>query len=583
VTAYVDRNPIQVDETVQFVVKVNGDSSGGAPDLSSLEHDFDVLGTSQSTQTSIINGRTNTVTQWVSTLAPKHAGSITIQPIQVGTGTSAPLTLTVLQSGKPGQVNKARDVFVDIQVEPHDPYVQSQVTYTVKLYHAVPIHEGRLDEPNSPDVLVQKLGEDRSYETIIDGRRYQVIERQYALFPQKSGTITLPALAFTGQVPEQRRRRSLFDDMMGNRPRMFGNDPFDALFQTTRAVRARGEAVTLTVRPMPPSFGSGHWLPAEEVMLQETWTPEDLDQQALRIGEPLTRTIMTVAKGVTGSQLPEIPVTESDRIKIYPDQPLTDTKVEGSSTIGIRQQKLAFVPTESGEIQLPAIDLPWWDSKSDMVRIAHLPARTLRVLPEVGTIEPTNPAAQLSASSRPPQIVGQDSAAMVGESRQNDTILSPPAGWPLQWWKAGTAVLSVLWVLTCLAWWSDRNRRKSRPTGKQSEAELVRARSVKQAKLAFEQACRDNNPKEAKQALLRWAEKKWPENSPIGLSGIAQRLSDPQAQTAIWELDRLLYAPNDSEWDGRRFGKSISSAMEARDDRRSQQDEVLPPLYLTGT
>ena len=311
VTAYVDRNPIQLEETVQFVVQVKGGNSGGAPDLSALEHDFDVLGTSENTQTSIINGRSNTVTQWVSTLAPKHAGAITIHPIQVGTDFSAPLTLTVLQTGQPGQGNKARDLFIDIHVEPKDPYVQSQVTYTVKLYHAVPIREGRLEEPNSPDTLVQKLGEDRSYETILDGRRYQVIERQYAVFPQKSGEITIPPLTFTGQVPDQRSRRSLFDDMRGNRPRMFGTDPIDALFQTTRAVRARSQAVSLKVRPMPSSFTGGYWLPAEEVVLQETWAPEEMDQHALRIGDPITRTITMVAKGVTGSELPDIPVNNT--------------------------------------------------------------------------------------------------------------------------------------------------------------------------------------------------------------------------------------------------------------------------------
>ena len=86
-----------------------------------------------------------------------------------------------------------------------------------------------------------------------------------------------------------------------------------------------------------------------------------------------------------------------------------------------------------------------------------------------------------------------------------------------------------------------------------------------------------------KDSLLRWAAKKWSVNPPLGLAGVVQRLPDPQAQAAIWELDRLLYAPDEIEWDGRKFWKSISSAMEAQESRSSNQGEILPSLYLTGT
>ncbi len=584
VTAYVDRNPIQLEETVQFVVRFNGGNPGGAPDLSSLENDFDLLGTAQSTQTSIINGRSNTVTQWVSTLAPKRAGAITIHPIRVGSNSSAPLTLTVLSSGKPGQPGKGRDLFIHVQVEPQDPYVQSQVTYTVKLYHAVPIREGRLDEPNSTDVLTKKLGEDRSFDTVLDGRRYQVIERQYALFPQKSGEIIIPPITLTGQVPEKRSRRSRFDDMMGNRPRMFGNDPFDALFQTTRAVRTRSERVTLNVRPRPLSFTGNQWFPAQEVVLQETWTPEIVDQQALRTGEPITRTLTMVAKGVTGEQLPDFPVTKIDNIKIYPDQPVTDTKVEGASTIGIRQRKSAFVPTESGTVQLPAIHIPWWDLTTNQARVASLPARTLKIVPEPGNVEPTSPpgvSIPLTLGSTNPTAGGP--VPSMNESPNTVTVANTSAGSLSRWWQAGIGVLSLLWLVTCLGWWYDRRTRGRQGNSKKSETDLSQDRNLKQARAAFAKACRANHPKEAKDTLLQWAAKKWPVNPPLGLASVAHRLADTQGQAAVWELDRLLYAETESVWNGKDCCQKISFAMDIQEKQGSIREETLPPLYLTGT
>jgi len=461
--------------------------------------------------------------------------------------------------------------------------VQSQVTYNVKLYHAVPIREGRLDAPNSPDALVQKIGEDRSFETVLDGRRYQVIERRYALFPQKSGDITIPSITFTGQVPEQRSRRSLFDDMMRNRPRMFGTDPFDALFQTTRAVRTRSDVVTLKVRPMPVSFADGHWLPAEGVMLQESWTPEEMDQQSLHVGEPITRTTTMVVKGLTGAQLPEFPATESDKIKIYPDQPVTDTKVEGSSIIGVRQQKMAFVPTESGTIQLPAIHIPWWDLTTNQARVASLPARTLRVVSKPGNVETTNPVTPIPLTLGPSNTAAGNPVPSMNGNPAVVTVPNPSAGSLSKGWQAGIGALSLLWVVTCLGWWYDRRTRGRQEKPKKSETELIQARNLKQARTAFEKACRATNPKEAKDSLLLWAAKKWPVNPPLGLAGVAQRLADPQGQAAIWELDRLLYAPTEPCWDGKDCGQKISSAMDAQERKRSLQGETLPPLYLTGT
>ena len=70
------------DETLRLVVEAEGASSSDAPSLQSLEENFALLGTSHSQQMSIINGRTSSVTRWVTTLAPKRTGMLTIPAIQ---------------------------------------------------------------------------------------------------------------------------------------------------------------------------------------------------------------------------------------------------------------------------------------------------------------------------------------------------------------------------------------------------------------------------------------------------------------------------------------------------------------------
>jgi BatD DUF11 like domain len=575
VTTYVDRNPITIEETVKLVVKFNGGSPDGSPDLSGLAKDFDVLGTAQSSRTSIINGKMESSTEWVSTLAPKREGSIVIPPIPVGAEVSLPLTLKVLPAGQPGKSGQARDLFLDVQVEPKNPYVQSQVTVTMKLYHALSIREGSLDEPKAPEVLVQKLGDDRSFETVVEGRRYGVIERQYALFPQKSGTVTIPPLTFTGKVQDRQGRRSLFDDMMGNRPGLFGADPFGSL----RTVRTRSESITLTVQPIPPVVQGDHWLPAQEFVLQESWLPEDFEQQA-KVGEPITRTITMVAKGLTGTQLPDLPVTEQSNVNIYPDQAKIETTVEGTTAIGIRQQKMAFVPTAPGTLHLPEVRIPWWNSRTKQKQVAVLPSRTVAILPEAGS-RTTPFAGQPNSGSSPTVVSGpqaEEGSSRFDQSMTEGSGTIVPSSTVVMW-QAIAGVFIVLWFGTGMGWWYN-HRRANRKKGDQGK-DIEKANSLRYARHAFSQACHANNPKKAKEALVEWAGKKWSSNPPLGLQGVAQRLTEPNAKAAVWELDRVLYSSEGGAWDAKECIRVVSSAMELTEQKPSVSSEGLPPLYLT--
>jgi len=50
------------------------------------------------------------------------------------------------------------------------------------------------------DAVIEKLTEDSNYGTKINGVDYSVTERKYAIFPQKSGTLTIKPLVLTAAV-----------------------------------------------------------------------------------------------------------------------------------------------------------------------------------------------------------------------------------------------------------------------------------------------------------------------------------------------------------------------------------------------
>ncbi len=101
VFAEVDRNELSTDEFLTLSVTINtGSGPASEPGLSNLDG-FDVVGTSTSTQMSIINGAISSEKMFHYTLRPRAAGVFTIGPIMVvqngQTFDTHPITVNVSQ------------------------------------------------------------------------------------------------------------------------------------------------------------------------------------------------------------------------------------------------------------------------------------------------------------------------------------------------------------------------------------------------------------------------------------------------------------------------------------------------------
>jgi len=583
VRAFVDRNPVHLNETVQLVVETKGAAGNASPNLKILEKDFDLLGTSQSMQTSLIHGQSTISRKWVTSLSPRHAGRLHIPAIQVGNDRTTPLILTVLPPGQEHSTGElARDLFWETQIEPKDPYVQGQAVYTVQLFHAVPIQEGRLDDPHLTKGMVQRIGEDASFDTVRNGRRYHVIERRYLITPQQSGTLTIPPVVFNGQIPDSRKPRSLFDDMFGKGPGFLRPDPLGGLLQATKPVRVKSAPLKIEVRGIPAEIGTAAWLPAKNVVLSEKWSG-DLSQ--LHVGDPLTRTITVVGEGLTGSQLPALPLPEMQTAKIYPDQAKTDTHFNGTSPMGKREEKLAIITTVPGTVILPEIRIPWWNIDRDAAQVAVLPARTLTILPgAIPNRPPTAWPGSLTKSGQVETLTGQapfSSTRGTANSPSHsdggeDHGENPPAFWP-----AIAGISALLWIGTGIGWWVDRWKRRRMKKESSLHREPL---SLKQARLAVKKACDHHSPTNTKEALIQWGEAQWKSHPPRSLGGlinklVSQGLADEDACRAMRELDRMLYAPMEGTWDGKLFWKRVGPAMEQKDVFVERPEDLLPPLY----
>ncbi len=545
ITATVDRDPVRLDESFTLVFDAEG-SVDADPDFRSLERDFDILHRSQSTNMSFINGQISNTKQWTLVLMPKRLGELTIPSIPFGKDRSPLLRVTVIsaQHAQPG--TRSEELFLEVDAQPRRTFVQAQILYTARLYRAVDIENASLTEPtlNDADAVIKKLGEDRTFQTQRDGRRYQVVERRYVLFPQQSGTLTINPVVFEGQIVAS--RRSFFS------PR------------SSQTKRVRSDAITLNIDPIPASFRGATWLPSRDLQLAEAW-PQHPPQ--FMVGEPVTRTLSIVAEGLTSAQLPVINATVPPSIKQYPDQPVQEDKNTHQGIIGLREEKVALIPNRPGQMTLPAIEIPWWNTQTNTAEIARLPERMILVEPGAGVTtgfgnprESSQETQSASINSLPPDVV------------QIQNGVQGLGMWP---WLTG--FLAIGWLLTGVLLW--RHRRGSRSAPAYAWQDVGRSRRSVERNL--KKACERGDAQAAKAALLEWGKFQWPDNTPKTIGDIGARSSEPFREE-LHRLNQALYSHSPDVWKGEVLWSVFKQLTAQEDTRKSAPtDKGLEPLWAT--
>ncbi len=508
----VSPEPIVANESCRLSFTVTGEADG-EPDFSPLEAHFDIIGRNRQTSIAWINGKSEQSTSWVLSAMPLTTGRIEIPSIAFGAQRSAPKSVEVIAAPR-RQANNAEDIILEVAADTTTPYVQQQVIYTIRLLHRVELSSPRFSAlDTSADAVVKPLGDGRQYREQRSGTNYEVFEQRYAIFPQASGTLTIRPLALTTQIIS--RKRSFFD-------------PFSQSLQTRRI---ESQAVTLEVRPIPASFPSqATWLPARRVRLHEEWQP---DVDTAKVGAPLSRTVFLWADGLIAGQLPEITVSPTPGIKLYPDQAQSSDKDTATGFTAIVQQKFALIAGTPGRGTFAEIRLPWWNVETDSLETATLAARTVEF---VGAALPAG-----SATTPTPATTADTGAAPVAPA--TGSAAGPQWSWL-------TAVAAGGWLLTALLWAASVWRRRPR-AGKTTAREREVPTGARAAR-ELKSACATHDANAAAAALRAWAQTLAPTSDPRAraLREIAALAQTADLSAAIMTLDAALYGRSEAAWTG---------------------------------
>lgn len=492
VHAELSNETISLQESVQFILTIEGPNSNQTPNLIPLQKQFDIESTEHQVSTTIINGKMQSFNQWKIGLSPKKAGTLQIPPIQVGAEQSNPVTLTVTHSttSKPSshaQVTSSgsNPLQLDVELNEKKPYLHQQMVYTVRLLHRDQLLNATYIPPSIEDAIVVPLGEGDQYEIIQNGQSYVVEEQKYALFPQKTGKQTIKgpqfqALIYRSTIPEQRR--------------------------------ARAEPTSFSVQPIPSDYSGKDWLPASAITLSEQY---DQVEQQYQVGQTITRTITLESTDLPAELLPTLPTTADEHFSVYPEKPKTQNKTQNDHVIGIKTLKITYLLNQPGQITLPAYTLTWFNTKTKKSETSLLPPRAIQITSVASANKPVVPP-------KPEQILTNIAKPTPPTSAKNARI---------PWMISG--LFALLWILTVVRVYWKKNVHK-----KQHQHALD----------ALQQAFTSHNPHTIREALIAYAQQMKPNTPILDLDDVKQVFPDAEIHQKLVKLTEILYSDMKKHW-----------------------------------
>lgn len=530
--AWLDRAEINLGETV--ALNIATDQSVAEIDYAPLRAQFDIGGQSVRRSFTLDNGRARRTSVFSVGLRPRAPGLASVPALRVGTASTAPLRLVVLApTVRPASADA--EVFVETSVDALQPYVQQAVGVTVRLNYAVPLLSGQLELPPPAQATLQRVGEDITYERVLGGRRYSVVERRFLLIPERSGPLLVAGARLNG-ITGGGFSGAMFDD-------------------DRRPLSAAAPDLRLQVRPIPAGAPQP-WLPLHRLALRYLQAPN----QAFA-GQATDVELELVADGATAAQVPPLALGDVAGAQVFADPPRVEEQfVDGRPRTTLRR-RFSLVPSKPGLLSLPGPRIPWWDAGSGTARIAALPPLQLQVAAgtdaAAGAASPAGDGHAAAAQQASPGVSGASTAAApaVDGNRR------------LLWWLSlGVAVLVVALALVVAG---AARRRRARGAA----ATLPSPASTQAPPPSLDAALRAGDVGDIRRALAVQAGLRVDD-----FDALLARLDDPAQAQALRRMQA-------ARWGGGDLSAAVQAARAAfaggarwRQAKQGAQSP-LPPLY----
>ncbi|PZM11221.1 BatD family protein [Rhizobium tubonense] len=248
------------------------------------------------------------------------------------------------------------------------------------------------DIPNAVVTLPEQRGQNM-VETI-DGVQYSGIRHVYAIVPQAEGNFSLPPAAIT----------------------------FSYADENAAPVRASVTlpATTFSVSGLPGGRQTSPTFAAENLTISQSL---DRDPATLKVGETIVRRVTIFAQNTQAMMIPALSFVAPVGASIYQQTPaiadgVKDTDGQSGSS---RTSSVTYVVNTTGTLEIPAVSLEWFDTKTHAMQTSSTPAVTVTVAAAPApsdaiapTLEDGTPKSAAIANKRNLVIAGLLAAVLLG-------------------------------------------------------------------------------------------------------------------------------------------------------------------------
>jgi hypothetical protein len=258
--------------------------------------------------------------------------------------------------------------YLETRIENTSAYVYQNIVLTIDVISSTNISSASLQIQDSDDVILRQLGDITASNRNRQGQNEIVNKIYYLMTPLRSGDIDLPPLHVTGK--------------------MDSNAGYAASYDATATQ-------PIHLRVSDPDPGVQPWLPLHKLELSASIS----NDEHIGEGKPLTLTVEQRAIGMSGSQLPSV----ENQLQ-GPDHHLYREKTEYTGVItakgelvGTRSDRFTLVPQQGNRIEIPTINVDWWNIDRQRRETAVLQGRLLNALSGSGDDSAGSVPRQVSA------------------------------------------------------------------------------------------------------------------------------------------------------------------------------------------
>ena len=194
-----------------------------------------------------------------------------------------------------------------------------------------------------------------------DGTDYSTWRYDFAFYPQRAGTHTIPPIEIRVSLPS-------------------GEGTWKQLTTSTTAFK-------LNSKWPSGAEGLATLISTNKFDATEKWQSVTGNP---RVGDAITLTISRSAEDILGLAFPPLVLAEIEGVGIYPEPPKVSDKENRGDLTGSRIEKIVYTFNREGTVTIPGHVIPWFDLSDQKMKYVRFAARTFDVAPNPALLNTDN-------------------------------------------------------------------------------------------------------------------------------------------------------------------------------------------------